>query len=110
METDASGWVILANLGDQAAGQPQLARIRDQGHAIGPTPLFGHDAVAAPLWPGRAGQGRTVAGSVTLLVRHAELHSDVVRARLAGPVMDTAARLSGYLTHLRPSSTTSSVR
>lgn len=98
METDASGWVILANLGDHAAGRPQLARIRDQGHAIGPTPLFGHDAVAAPLW-----RGRTVAGSVSLLVRHAELHDEVVRARLAGVVMDTAARLSGYLTHPGPS-------
>ncbi|MFH8612527.1 helix-turn-helix domain-containing protein [Streptomyces sp. NPDC018029] len=93
LETDASGWVIQACLGDSTAARPSLQRIREDGFAVGSSPVMGRDILAAPVW-----RGSTVAGSVTLLVAHRHLRSTVVRDRFTSAVMDTAGAVSRHLT------------
>ncbi|MFK4070454.1 helix-turn-helix domain-containing protein [Streptomyces sp. NPDC029674] len=93
LEADASGWVIQACLGDSAAARPSLHRIREDGFAVGSSPVTGRDIVAAPVW-----RGSTVVGSVSLLVSHRHLRSTVVRDRFASAVMDTASAISRHLT------------
>ncbi|WP_369211724.1 helix-turn-helix domain-containing protein [Streptomyces flavofungini] len=93
LEADPPGWAILACLGDVTAARPQLAQIRGDGYALGPSPLTGWDAIAAPVW-----RGSTVAGSVSLIAAHSQLRSLSVRNRFVGAVMDTAAAVSKHLT------------
>ncbi|MFC8130122.1 helix-turn-helix domain-containing protein [Streptomyces sp. NPDC057302] len=93
LEADPPGWAILACLGDVAAARPQLARVRTDGYAVGPSPLLGRDAIAAAVW-----RGSTVAGAVSLLAAHRQVCSPSVRNRLVGAVMDTAATISRQLT------------
>ncbi|GAA1943262.1 hypothetical protein GCM10009837_81670 [Streptomyces durmitorensis] len=93
LDTDPPGWAILACLGDVTAARPQLARIRQDGYAVGPSPLHGKDAIAAPVW-----RGSTVAGAVSLLAAHSQMRSPTVRNRLAGAVLDSAAIISRQLT------------
>ncbi|TGB16110.1 helix-turn-helix domain-containing protein [Streptomyces sp. MZ04] len=93
LEADPPGWAILACLGDVTAARPQLARIRQDGYAVGPSPLLDRDAIAAPLW-----RGSTVAGAVSLLAAHSQVGSPTVRNRLVDSVMDTAATISTQLT------------
>nr|WP_239104292.1 helix-turn-helix domain-containing protein [Streptomyces sp. SID339] len=93
LETDASGWVIQSCLGDSTATRRPLRRIRENGFAVGPSPLTGRDVVAAPVW-----RGSTVAGAVSLLVAHRHARSAVVRDRLVAAVLDSAGAISHQLT------------
>lgn len=93
LDHDAAGLAILACLEGSSAPGAGLERIREQGHAIGPSPLRGWDCLAAPLW-----RGPVVAGSVALLAPHGRMRSAVARSRLVHALMDTAALMSGQLT------------
>ncbi|MEU1117409.1 MULTISPECIES: helix-turn-helix domain-containing protein [unclassified Streptomyces] len=93
LETDASGWVIQACLGDSTSARPPLHRIRQDGYAIGASPIAGRDVVAAPVW-----RGSTVAGAVSLLVSHRQMRGTVVRDRFVTAVMDSAGGISRQLT------------
>ncbi|MEU1132967.1 helix-turn-helix domain-containing protein [Streptomyces sp. NPDC005900] len=93
LEADPPGWTILACLGDVIAARPPLARIRQDGYAIGPSPLLDRDAIAAPVW-----RGSTVAGAVSLLAAHSQVCSSTARNRLVESVMDTAAIITRQLT------------
>lgn len=93
LETDASGWVIQSCLGDSTAARPALRRIREDGFAVGPSPLAGRDVVAAPVW-----RGSTVAGSLSLLISHRHARSAVVRDRFVAAVLDSARAISHRLT------------
>ncbi|MFI7316960.1 helix-turn-helix domain-containing protein [Streptomyces venezuelae] len=93
LEADASGWVIQACLGDSTAARPSLHRIREDGFAVGPSPITGRDIIAAPVW-----RGSTVAGSVTLLAAHRHVSSTVGRDRFTSAVMDAAGAISRHLT------------
>ncbi|WP_055550900.1 helix-turn-helix domain-containing protein [Streptomyces kanamyceticus] len=93
LEADASGWVILASLGDTAAARPPFQRIREDGYAVGPSPVLGRDIIAAPIW-----RGSTVAGAVSLLASHRQICSTPVRNRFASAVMDTAGAISRRMT------------
>ncbi|GHC53531.1 hypothetical protein GCM10010349_19630 [Streptomyces flavofungini] len=93
LEADASGWVILACLGDTGAARPPFHRIREDGYAVGPSPLLDRDIIAAPVW-----RGSTVAGAVSLLASHRQLRGTAVRNRFVAAVMDTAGAISRQLT------------
>ncbi|MFI6688406.1 helix-turn-helix domain-containing protein [Streptomyces sp. NPDC050485] len=93
LETDAAGLAILACLGSATGTKIDFSRIREEGHAVGPSPLPGRTMIAAPLWYGSA-----VAGSVTLLASDRQMRGAVTRARYATAVMDAAAAMSGQLT------------
>ncbi|GGO49083.1 hypothetical protein GCM10012286_46210 [Streptomyces lasiicapitis] len=93
LDHDAAGLAILACLEGAQAPGTRLDRIREQGYAIGPSPLQGWDSVAAPLW-----RGAVVAGSVALLAPQSRLRSAVARSRCVHALMDTAALMSGQLT------------
>ncbi|MFD0418628.1 helix-turn-helix domain-containing protein [Streptomyces sp. NPDC127108] len=93
LEADAPGWAILACLGDIGAARPSLHRIREDGYAIGPSPLHDKDIIASPVW-----RGSTVAGAVSLLASHRQVRSDAVRNRFAVAVMDAAGAISRQLT------------
>ncbi|GLX22567.1 hypothetical protein Slala01_62110 [Streptomyces lavendulae subsp. lavendulae] len=70
-----------------------IKHVREEGHAISPSPLAGRTMIAAPLWYGSA-----VAGSVALLANDAPMRRAATRARYVAAVMDTAAAMSGHLT------------
>ncbi|MGW6529020.1 helix-turn-helix domain-containing protein [Streptomyces venezuelae] len=93
LEADASGWVIQSCLGDSTAARPPLRRIREDGFAIGPSPLAGWEIVAAPVW-----RGSTVSGAVSLLVSHQGARSTVTRDRFVAGVLATARVISHRLT------------
>ncbi|QEU97921.1 phage tail protein [Streptomyces kanamyceticus] len=93
LETDASGWVIQACLGDTTAARPSFRRIREDGYAVGPSPLRDRAIIAAPVWRGSA-----VAGSVSLLVAHRQVRTVSVRERYVHAVMDAAGAISRQLT------------
>lgn len=95
LDHDAAGLAILACLeGSSAPGAgTRIDRIREQGYAIGPSPLEGWDSVAAPLW-----RGSVVAGSVALLAPRSRMRSAVARSRCVHALMDSAAVMSGQLT------------
>ncbi|MEV8320872.1 helix-turn-helix domain-containing protein [Streptomyces sp. NPDC059900] len=101
LEADPPGWAILACLGDVTAARPQFTRVRQDGYAVGPSPLRGRDAIAAPIW-----RGSTVAGAVSLLAAHSQVCNARAQVRLIEAVMDTAAHISRQLTRSgMPSST-----
>lgn len=93
LEADAAGMAILACLGFVGDYKIDIARVRDEGHAIGPAPLPGRTMIAAPVWFGSA-----VAGSIALLAKDGPMQRAATRARYATAVMDTAAVISGHLT------------
>ncbi|MBX7466752.1 helix-turn-helix domain-containing protein [Streptomyces sp. MAG02] len=93
LEADAAGLAILACLGTATGTRSDVSRIRQEGHAVGPSPLPGRVMVAAPFWYGSA-----VAGSVALLPVEAQMRREAIRARYVAATMDTAAALSGHLT------------
>ncbi|WP_371525293.1 helix-turn-helix domain-containing protein [Streptomyces sp. NBC_01283] len=93
LEADPAGWAIQACVGDVTAARPQLARIRQEGYALGPSLLLGRDAIAAPFW-----RGSTVAGAVSLLAAHSQVRSPAVRNRFIWAVLDAAAMISRQLT------------
>ncbi|MFK4120066.1 hypothetical protein [Streptomyces longwoodensis] len=70
-----------------------IVHVREEGHAIGPSPLPGRTMIAAPIWYGSA-----VAGSVALLAKNAPMQRAATRARYVTAVMDAAAAMSGQLT------------
>ncbi|MEI5103520.1 helix-turn-helix domain-containing protein [Streptomyces sp. PmtG] len=93
MDTDAAGHAMLACLEGPAPPGVALDRVREQGHAVGPSPLPGWDAVAAPVW-----RGPVLAGAVALLAPERQLRGSVTRSRCVHAVMDSAASMSGLLT------------
>ncbi|MEU6218354.1 hypothetical protein ABZ845_12670 [Streptomyces sp. NPDC047022] len=93
LEADAAGLAILACLGSATGAKIDMSRIREEGHAVGPSPLPGRTMIAAPLWFGSA-----VAGSVALLAGDAQMKRPATRARYITALMDTAATVSGQLT------------
>lgn len=93
LEVDPPGWAILACLGDTPAARPQLARIRQNGYAVGHSPLPDRDAIAAPLW-----FGSTVAGAVSLVVPRSQMGSPTVRDCYIWAVRDAATTISRQLT------------
>ncbi|MFJ2774810.1 helix-turn-helix domain-containing protein [Streptomyces sp. NPDC087300] len=93
LEADASGWVILASLGDTAAARPPFHRIREDGYALGPSPVPDRDIIAAPIW-----RGSTVAGAVSLLAARRQVRGVAVRDRFVSAVMDTAGAISRQMT------------
>ncbi|MCL3999056.1 helix-turn-helix domain-containing protein [Streptomyces lavenduligriseus] len=93
LEDDAAGLAIFACLGSVGGNKIDIAQIREEGHAIGPSPLAGRTMIAAPVWYGSA-----VAGSVALLAKDAPMRRAATRARYVTAVMDTAAAMSGHLT------------
>ncbi|MFF7449943.1 MULTISPECIES: helix-turn-helix domain-containing protein [unclassified Streptomyces] len=93
LEADAAGLAILACLGSVSDHKIDIAHVREEGHAIGPSPLQGRTMIAAPIWYGSA-----VAGSVALLAKDAPMRRAATRARYVTAVMDTAAAMSGHLT------------
>ncbi|MFF6979416.1 helix-turn-helix domain-containing protein [Streptomyces sp. NPDC008343] len=93
LEADAAGLAILACLGSVGDGTMDIVQVREEGHALGPSPLPGRTMIAAPLWYGSA-----VAGSVALLANDAPMQRATTRARYVAAVMDTAAAISGQLT------------
>ncbi|MFC8349564.1 helix-turn-helix domain-containing protein [Streptomyces sp. NPDC057280] len=96
LQADAAGLAILACLGTVGGKTAATTHIREEGHAIGPSPLPGRTFIAAPLW-----YGSTVAGSVALLAHDAPMQRAATRARYVTAVMNTAATLSGQLTRTR---------
>ncbi|MFF8535947.1 hypothetical protein ACF07B_29010 [Streptomyces sp. NPDC015532] len=93
LESDAAGLAILACLGSIGDNKIDTAPVREEGHAIGPSPLPGRTMIAAPIW-----YGSTVAGSVALLAKDGPMRRAATRARYVAAVMDTAAAMSGQLT------------
>ncbi|MFF9458037.1 helix-turn-helix domain-containing protein [Streptomyces flaveolus] len=93
LEADAAGLAIFACLGSVGDNKIGVAHLRQEGHAIGPSPLPGRTTVAAPIW-----YGSTVAGSVALLATDASMRRATTRTRYVSAVMDTAAAMSGHLT------------
>ncbi|MGW2690052.1 helix-turn-helix domain-containing protein [Streptomyces sp. NPDC001414] len=93
LEADAAGVAILACLGPVSDHKVDVAYVREEGHAVGPSPLQGRTLIAAPIWYGSA-----VAGSVALLVKDAPMRRAAARARFVTAVMDAAAAMSGRLT------------
>nr|WP_258404917.1 helix-turn-helix domain-containing protein [Streptomyces sp. F8] len=93
LESDAAGLAILACLGSIGDNKIDTAPVREEGHAIGPSPLPGRTMIAAPIWYGSA-----VAGSVALLAKDGPMRRAATRARYVAAVMDTAAAMSGQLT------------
>ncbi|WP_053672678.1 helix-turn-helix domain-containing protein [Streptomyces sp. H036] len=93
LEADAAGLAIFACLGSVGGNKIDIAHIREEGHAIGPSPLPGRTMIAAPIWYGSA-----VAGSVALLANDGPMRRATTRARYVTSVMDTAAAMSGHLT------------
>ncbi|MGQ4404904.1 hypothetical protein ACN6K4_006976 [Streptomyces hayashii] len=93
LEADAAGLAILACLGSIGDNKIDTAHVREEGHAIGPSPLPGRTMIAAPIWYGSA-----VAGSVALLAKDGPMRRAATRARYVAAVMDTAAAMSGQLT------------
>jgi hypothetical protein len=93
LESDAAGLAIFACLGSVGGNKMDIARVREEGHAIGPSPLAGRTMIAAPIWYGSA-----VAGSVALLAKDAPMRRAATRSRYVTAVMDTAAAMSGHLT------------
>ncbi|EDY49258.1 hypothetical protein SSCG_02286 [Streptomyces clavuligerus] len=93
LDADAAGLAILACLGPTDSPKIDITRIREEGHAIGPSPLAGRTMIAAPIWYGSA-----VAGSVALLAKGAPIRRTATRARYVTAVMDAAASMSGQLT------------
>ncbi|MEV6726810.1 helix-turn-helix domain-containing protein [Streptomyces xanthochromogenes] len=93
LEADAAGLAILSCLGSATGTKIDLAYVREEGHAMGPSPLPGRTMIAAPLWYGSA-----VAGSIALLAGEAQVRAAATRARYVGAVMDAAAAMSGQLT------------
>lgn len=93
LEDDAAGLAIFACLGSVGGNKIDVAQIREEGHAISPSPLAGRTMIAAPIWYGSA-----VAGSVALLAKEAPMRRAATRARYVTAVMDTAAAMSGHLT------------
>lgn len=93
LHADAAGLAILACLGSSNGTKIDISRIREEGHAVGPAPLFGRSMIAAPIW-----YGSTVAGSVALLAGDAQMKRAATRSRYVTAVMDTAAVISGRLT------------
>ncbi|MFF2374751.1 hypothetical protein ACFVUW_10240 [Streptomyces xiamenensis] len=83
---------IRACLGSAAGVDDEINRIREEGHAMGSSPVHGWSMIAAPLWYGSA-----VAGSVALLVGDAQMKRSVTRARCVAAVMDAAAAISRRL-------------
>ncbi|MEV0438820.1 helix-turn-helix domain-containing protein [Streptomyces spectabilis] len=96
LDADAAGLAILACLdGTSSPGAP-LDRIREQGHAVGPSPLPEWESIAAPVW-----RGSVPAGAVALVAPRRQLRGAVARTRCVHAVMDTAASMSGLLTRTR---------
>ena len=93
LEADAAGLAILACLGPVSDHKIDIAHVREEGHAVGPSPLLGRTMIAAPIW-----YGSTVAGSVALLAHDAPMRRAATRARYVTLVMDAAAAMSGQLT------------
>ncbi|MEE1931256.1 helix-turn-helix domain-containing protein [Streptomyces sp. TRM 70351] len=94
LDADAAGLAILACLGSVGDHKIDIAHVREEGHAIGPSPLPDRTMIAAPIWYGSA-----VAGSVALLAKGgAPMRRATTRARYVTAVMDTAAVISGHLT------------
>ncbi|MFD8731465.1 helix-turn-helix domain-containing protein [Streptomyces sp. NPDC059611] len=93
LDVDAAGLAILACLDSGADKKVEIARVREEGHAIGPCLLPGYTMIAAPIW-----YGSTVAGSVALLAKDTPMRRAATRARFVSAVMDSAAAISGHLT------------
>ncbi|MEU9096869.1 hypothetical protein [Streptomyces sp. NPDC048361] len=93
LEADACGLVILAALGDGPRTGGALARIRENGYAVGPSPLAARDAIAVAVWKGSA-----VAGAVALLASRSQMRGASIRSRYIHSVLDSAATMSGHLT------------
>ena len=93
LEADAAGLAILACLGTENGYKIDISRIREEGHAVGASPLPHRSMIAAPLWFGPA-----VAGSVALVAADSQMKRPATRARYVNAVMDTAAAMSGQLT------------
>ncbi|MEU6349964.1 helix-turn-helix domain-containing protein [Streptomyces sp. NPDC047072] len=93
LDADPAGKAILACLGAPIGSKIDISRIREEGHALGSSPLPGRSMIAAPVW-----YGSTVAGSVALLAGDAQMKRAATRARYVDAVMDAAAAMSGRLT------------
>ncbi|MCX5387248.1 helix-turn-helix domain-containing protein [Streptomyces sp. NBC_00083] len=93
LEADASGLAIMAALGDGPRTGGALGRIREDGFAVGPSPLENRDAIAVAVWKGPA-----VAGAVALLASRNQMRGTATRNRYIHSVLDCAAAMSGHLT------------
>lgn len=93
LEADACGLAILAALGEGPRVGGALGRIREDGFAVGPSPLENRDAIAVAVWKGPA-----VAGAVALLASRSQMRGASTRSRYIHGVLDSAAAMSGHLT------------
>ncbi|WP_282794436.1 helix-turn-helix domain-containing protein [Streptomyces sp. CC224B] len=96
LDEDPAGLAMLACLDGVPPPGVALDRVREQGHAVGPSPLPGWESVAAPVW-----RGSVLAGAVALLAPRERLRGAAARTRCVHAVMDTAAAMSGLLTRTR---------
>ncbi|MGI5254116.1 helix-turn-helix domain-containing protein [Actinacidiphila glaucinigra] len=93
LNADASGLVIRACLEDQPS--PRMRIVREQGYAVGPSPLDGWHALAAPLWCGPA-----VVGSIAVLAPSRMVQRQATCARYVHALMDSAGVVSRHLFRL----------